>query len=489
MNIFPLLSLLIVLPLAVAVAAVLSPRAARALCLTVAAVELEILLAVPLLFAGPHGLGLAENLAENLAWIPPLGVRYALGLDGLSYVLCLLTAFLTLLGMVASPRRDDADNGAAFYGLLLASSAMAMGVFLARDLLLFYLFWEAQLVPMFFLIARYGHENRRPAAIKFFVFSLVAGLPMLLAVVWTMLRGSGLSLEALAAAPPSGVAQALLLGAFLLAFAVKTPVVPLHTWLPDAHTQAPTAGSLLLAGVLLKTGAYAMLRWGLPLFPDAAAQAAPVLCGLGVLGLFYASWIALAQEDLKRLVAYSSIAHMGLVVLGIAAFQRAALAGAAVQMVAHALSTGALFIMVGMLSERAGTRRLDAFGGLWQRMPVFGAFFMFFAMASAGLPGLSNFTGEAMILVGSFQTRPVAAALGFGGIVAGLAYILRMLQFTVLGSPGKYQPRGEAADLNRRELLLLALLALAVLFVGLHPGPMLHMLRPALDSLAAQWPG
>jgi NADH-quinone oxidoreductase subunit M len=276
--------------------------------------------------------------------------------------------------------------------------------------------------------------------------------------------------------------------AFILAFAVKTPLLPVHTWLPDAHTQAPTAGSLLLAGVLLKTGAYAMLRWAIPLFPQAVAAAAPWLAGLGLAGLFYASWTAMAQQDAKRLVAYSSVAHMGLLTFALFAFDRTGLSGAVVMMVSHALTTGALFVMVGMLAERFHSRRLSDFGGLWGHMPVYGAFMLFFAVASAGLPGLSNFVGELMIMLGSFRVYPVGASLAFFGIVVGLAYVLRLLRGTILGKPGPMTESGQAVDLSGREILILSVFALAVLLIGVHPGPLLDLIREPLNILATGRP-
>lgn len=490
MHVFPLLTTLIFLPLFGGMAGLFfrrNPAQARFICLVTALIELVLVLGViPLYgFSGPM------QLSETFAWIPSLHVQYSLGMDGLSYLLVLLTALLVVLGMLTSWKEIQEDT-AAFYTLLLASMSTAVGVFLARDLLLFYFFWEAQLIPMFFIIGRYDHERRRYAALKFFVFSMVGGLPMLLAVLWLMINGQDISLAALTAMPVQGTLQVYCAVAFMLAFAVKTPLLPVHTWLPDAHTQAPTAGSLLLAGVLLKTGAYAILRWAIPLFPDILASAAPWLAGLGLAGLFYASWTALAQRDAKRLVAYSSVAHMGLIIFAMFAHNRLGLSGAVVQMVSHALTTGALFVMVGMLAERFHSRELADFGGLWSTMPLFGGFFMFFAVASAGLPGLSNFVGELFIMIGSFKVYPVGASLAFCGIVVGLAYVLRLLQGTVLGAPGRLSGGdavAAATDLDGREILILSVLALAVLLVGLHPSLLLKLVQQPLDVLAAHWPG
>ncbi|SMF13645.1 complex I subunit 4 family protein [Desulfovibrio gilichinskyi] len=484
MNDFPLLTSLILLPIFGGLVGLFfhhRPDQARFICLITALAELAlVLLLLPLVMN-------SNELADRFDWIPLLHVQYSLVMDGLSYVLVLLTALLGVLGILTS-WREIREGVAVFHFLLLAALSSAIGVFLARDLLLFYLFWEAQLIPMFFIIGRFGHERRRYAALKFFVFSMVGGLPLLLAIIWLMLTGVDPSLAALTASPVQGTVQIWCAAAFVLAFGVKTPMLPVHTWLPDAHTQAPTAGSLLLAGVLLKTGAYAMLRWAIPLFPQAMTAAAPWLAGLGLAGLFYASWVALAQQDAKRLVAYSSVAHMGLIMFAMFAHNRIGLSGAVVQMVSHALTTGALFVMVGMLAERFNSRQLSDFGGLWTKMPVYGGFMLFFAMASAGLPGLSNFVGELMILLGSFRVYPVGASLAFFGIVVGLAYVLRLLQGTILGKPGPLTESAQVLDLDGREILILSVFALAVLLIGIHPAPLLKLINEPLSALATNWP-
>ena len=274
--------------------------------------------------------------------------------------------------------------------------------------------------------------------------------------------------------------------AFLLAFAIKIPVIPIHSWLPDAHTEAPTAGSVILAGLLLKTGAYALIRFGFPLFPNAARLSVPLLLALGLGGLFYASWIALAQKDIKRLVAYSSIAHMGLVVIGIAIWDAMTLPGAILQMINHGLSTSALFILVGMLDERVHSRAIESYGGLWGKMPVFSAFFLLFAMASLGLPGLNNFVGEILILLGTFRTWPWVAGLGFAGLVFTMIYILWLIQGTLFGEIRNEQiKRLPLEDVTSREAAILLPLAAAVLFIGLHPGPVLNILQEPIEGLLA----
>jgi NADH-quinone oxidoreductase subunit M len=271
--------------------------------------------------------------------------------------------------------------------------------------------------------------------------------------------------------------------AFLLAFGIKIPMIPVHTWLPDTHTEAPTAGSVILAGLLLKTGTYAVLRIGFPLFPVAFKIAVPVFLGLGLGGLFYTSWVALAQTDLKRLVAYSSIAHMGLVVIGLAIWSVITLNGAILQMLNHGISTSALFILVGFLDERIDSREFADMGGIWGKMPIFSGFFLFFAMSALGLPGLNNFVGEILILIGTFQSRPAVAIAGFAGLVLGLVYVVRMVQDAIFGTPRKDH---ELWDLNFREGLVLGVLALAVLFMGLHPGPVLGLLELPVHNFIHQ---
>ena len=424
-------------------------------------------------------------LCEDAAWIAPLGARYTLEMDGVSGILALLTSLLTMLAVLVSWKEIRLRVG-AYHALLFAVSTTALGVFLARDLLLFLVFWEAQLIPMFFIIAVFGHEDKRRAAYKFFLFSIAGGLFMLLAAVWLYLAHGSMtgtytfSLASLMASPVAASAQPWLMAAFVLAFAIKTPIVPLHTWLPDAHTQAPTAGSLILAGVLLKTGSYALVRYAIPLFPQAMAQYWWVLAALGAGGLVFASWVAFAQTDAKRLVAYSSVGHMGLVVLGLAVWKTAALEGSVLLMVNHALTTGALFIMVGMLGERAGTRELARFGGLWKTMPTFSGFFLLFAMASAGLPGLGNFASEMLILLGSFKTAPVPAACAFAGLVLTLAYVLRLLQKTLFGESA---PESAYHDITTREALILAPLAGCVVFLGVAPWAVLELIRTPLKAL------
>lgn len=428
-------------------------------------------------------------LTEDHLWIESLGIRYSLGLDGISLMLVLLTAFLTVLCILVSWKEINARVG-TFHFFLLFMETSIMGVFLATDLFLFYLFWEIQIIPMFFLIGIWGHEERVYATIKFIIFTLAGSLFMLIAVIGLyLIHGSQtgqytFSLYQLIQTPLGRSTEFWLYAAFLLAFAIKIPIFPVHTWLPDAHTQAPTAGSVILAGLLLKTGAYALLRFGFPFFPVAARFSVPLLMVLGLIGLFYAAWIALAQKDIKRLVAYSSVGHMGLVVIGIAAWNTITLSGATLQMINHGLTTSALFILVGMLDARVHSREIANFGGFWKKMPGFSAFFLFFGMASLGLPGLNNFVGEFLVLVGTIREWPMVTWFGFAGLVFTVIYILTVVQKTLFEETRNELFKQEPfADITAREVLILAPLAAAVLFIGFHPQPILNLFAGPVEVL------
>lgn len=490
----PLLSIIVLVPLAGAFGALAAgsrPWLCRSLSLGFALLELALVSSLFLLNLGPQSFGPQGVwlLLEDYPWLPGLGARISLGLDGLSLLLLLLTSFINVLCVLISWRAITMKVG-PFHFFLLFLEGSLMGLFMATDLLLFYLFWEIQIIPMFFLVGIWGHENRIYAAVKFILFTLSGSLVMLIAlIILYILHGQQtgvytFALDQLMQTRLSGPAEAWLYAAFLLAFAIKIPIVPLHTWLPDAHTEAPTAGSVDLAGLLLKSGFYAVFRFAFPLFPTAAQTSAPLLLGLGLAGMFYAGWIALAQTDLKRLVAYSSIAHMAMMVLGLGVFNLTAVSGSLLQMINHGLSTSALFIMVGMLDERLGSREFRVLGGLWGKMPVFSAFFLFFALSAMGLPGLNNFVGEILILVGIFREYPLLAAVSFGGMIVTVIYILRMVQDTLFGPPKTEQALG---DVTPRETVTLALLALPVLYLGLHPGPVLRLLEPPVQQFLSQF--
>lgn len=415
----------------------------------------------------------------DLPWIEVLGIRFTLGMDGISLLLTLLTALVSVISMLVSWRAVG-ERTALHYLLILVMECGIMGVFLSLDLFLFYLFWEVMLIPMFFLIGIWGHGRRVYSAVKFFLYTLAGSLLMLLAIIGIyLLHGSqsgvySFALTELVTTTVPAATGLWLYGAFLLSFGVKFPLVPLHTWLPDAHTDAPTAGSVLLAGLLLKTGAYGLIRFGYPLFPDAARTLTPLVMTLAVAGILYASWIAFSQRDMKRLVAYSSIGHMGFVALGIAAWTPVALSGALMVMVNHGITTTALFAMVGMLDERAHTREIEAFGGLWGKIPRFSFLFVLFAMASAGLPGLNNFVGEFLVLAGSFKVAHLATVLAFLGVLIPLVYMIRLVQELLFQEERATLPM---EDLGVREGWMLAVLALADVYLGLHPAPLLDILH------------
>jgi len=422
---------------------------------------------------------------EQMDWIPTLGVQYLLAMDGISLWLVLLTALLGLIAVLVSWRVID-HHWPAFAFFLLATETSIMGVFLALDLLLFYVFWELMLVPMYFLIVLWGHERRLYAAYKFFLFTVVGSLLMLVAILGLyFIHGEQtghytFDYFALLQTPvPHAVSMWLMLG-FFIAFAVKIPLFPVHSWLPDAHTEAPTAGSILLAGLLLKTGAYGLLRFCLPLFPEASLVFAPVGMTLGVIGIIYGALLALAQQDMKRLIAYSSISHLGFVVLGIYAWTSQALNGAYILMLAHGVTTGAMFALVGMLEERAHTRELAKFGGLYDPMPRLAGLLLLFTLSAMGMPGLANFTGEFLVLAGAYQVAPLWAVTGALGIIAGVVYMLWMYQQTMLG---ELRTTITWRDLNRREWLLLAMLAIPVLWLGLYPATVLDSVQATLQSV------
>jgi NADH-quinone oxidoreductase subunit M len=427
---------------------------------------------------------IAELSAE---WIPQFGISLHLAVDGLSLLLILLTLFLGLMSLGASWTEIRIRVGFFHFNLLLVLAGV-LGVFLAMDLFLFFVFWEVMLVPMYFLISIWGHENRVYAATKFFLFTQVGSLLMLIAMLGLTVihyRHSGsltFDYPSLVGTPMEpAVAMWLMLG-FFAAFAVKLPVVPFHTWLPDAHTEAPTAGSVLLAGLLLKTGAYGLLRFTVPLFPEAAQAFAPVAMGLGVIGIIYGGLLAFAQTDLKRLVAYSSVSHMGFVLIGIFAWNPIALEGAVMQMLAHGVSTGALFIVVGALQERLHNRDMRRMGGLWGTVPRLAAIGLFFTVASLGLPGLGNFVGEFLVLVGSYRVNVPMTVLASFGLVAAAVYSLALIQQTF---HGQERERWVVQDLTLHGVALLGAMIMVQVWFGLYPQPVLDMAGQALKELYA----
>lgn len=434
--------------------------------------------------AGLPELGMWLDQAD-LPWIPSLGIRFHLGMDGLSLLLILLTAFLGMIATLAS--WHEIDHSVGFFHLNLAWVITGIiAVFLALDLFLFYFAWELMLVPMYFLIAIWGHERRVYASVKFFLFTQLSGLLMLVSIVALYLihhTRTGIysfNYETLFHIPMSGATEFAIMLGFLAAFLVKLPAFPFHTWLPDAHTEAPTAGSVILAGLMLKTGAYGLMRFVVPFFPHSAEQIRPLLFWLAIIGILYGAVLAFAQTDLKRLVAYTSVSHLGFVLLGIFVWNPLALQGVVITMICHGLSTGSLFMLVGAMQERMHTRDLQLMGGLWDTMPRLSGAAMFFALASIGLPGLGDFVGETLILFGTFPVNHGMAVAAAVGVLAATLYGLRLIQRAFHG-PNLHH--WHLPDLTPREALMASTTMVALVWIGLYPQPLLHLFRPALNHL------
>jgi len=426
-------------------------------------------------------------------WIPSWGVSYEVGVDGLSLTLVLLTNLLSVLAILSSFSAIRCREK-EYYILMLLLQAGILGTFLALDLFLFYIFWELMLILLYFLIGIWGSEDRVYATMKFVVYTLTGSLLMLIGILAVYFHvqqvngGKGtfdylVFVEANHALSPG--ARMWLFLAFLIAFAIKVPIFPFHTWLPDAHTEAPTAGSVILAGILLKTGVYGILRYCIPLFPEAAREAAPVLVWLAIVAIVYGALAAMAQKDMKRLVAYSSVSHMGFVILGIFAFQEQAVRGALLQVINHGISTGGLFLCVGILYERRHTRTMSEFGGLAVNMRRYAALTVILALSSLALPGLNGFVGEFLVIVGVFQVRVLWAVLASAGVILSAVYLLVMVQKTFFGPLDKPANRA-LRDLGLREVLTLLPLVLIAFGIGFYPRPLLRLLERNSTDLMAQ---
>jgi NADH-quinone oxidoreductase subunit M len=421
----------------------------------------------------------------KLSWAPSFGIHFHLAVDGLSLLMLLLTCFLGIVAVLASWTEIREKVGFFHFNLMWVLAGI-VGVFLAVDLFLFYFAWELMLVPMYFLIAIWGHERRVYAALKFFLFTQCSGLLMLIAILalyFAHHQATGVYTfeysELLGTQLSSGAGICIMLG-FFAAFAVKLPVVPLHTWLPDAHTEAPTAGSVILAGLLLKTGAYGLMRFVIPLFPRAAHAFTPVALVLAVAGIVYGAAMAFAQTDLKRLVAYTSVSHLGFVLLGIFSWNPLALQGAIMTMVCHGLSTGGLFVLVGGLQERIHTRDLERMGGLWTVAPRLSGAALFFSLASLGLPGMGDFAGEFLVLLGSYRINVAITAVASLGILASTFYALQMVQRAFQGPNTR---AWQLPDLSPREGIMITAMIAGLLWLGLYPRPVLNTFAPVLDRL------
>jgi NADH-quinone oxidoreductase subunit M len=426
---------------------------------------------------------------ERVSWIASLGISYHLGIDGISLILILLTTLLSAVAILGS-WNSIKDRGLAFFISLLVLETGMLGVFVSMDLFLFYVFWEIQLIPMYFIIGLWGGERRVYAAIKFFLYTFVGSVLMLvaiLAVVWSFAKhGGGLTFDILALqqAGFSGSLAIWSFAAFFIAFAIKVPMFPVHTWLPDAHTEAPTAGSVILAGVLLKMGVYGMIRFCIGFFPEVAVKAVIPVLILSAVAVVYGAAMSLVQPDMKRLVAYSSVSHMGFVTAGLFAFNQQGIEGSILQMVNHGILTGALFMMVGFFYDRTHTRLIKDYGGMAKPMPVAAAFFSLFVLGSLGLPGLSGFVGEFLILVGVFQYAKVFAVIASVGIVLGAAYLLWMYQRTM------FQQANEKwlslKDLSAREIITLVPLVGMAVWIGIYPHTFLNLLHAPAQNIITQ---
>jgi NADH-quinone oxidoreductase subunit M len=479
------ISLLLLLPLIGALVLLMVPRQQRQTLFTLALLSSIAAFVWSLrLFQAFDPAAGEMQFVERIPWMPAFGIGYIVGLDGISLFLVLLTTFLMPLAIVASWTVQDRIKEYLFFMLVLETGML--GAFVALDLFLFYVFWEVMLVPMYFLIGVWGGTRRIYAALKFVVYTMAGSLPMLVAIIYLASRYAQINqvmtfdlLQLYNLRLPVNE-QIWLFLAFGLSFAIKVPLFPFHTWLPDAHVEAPMAGSVILAGVLLKMGTYGFLRFAMPLFPDAALVLTPLIIALAVIGILYGACVAMMQPDLKKLVAYSSVSHLGFVMLGLFALNIQGIQGGIYQMVSHGLSTGALFLLVGMLYDRRHTRMIADFGGLWHQLPVLSVMFLIVTFASIGLPGLNGFIGEFLILLGAFSVKPGWTAAAATGVILGAIYMLWMYRRVFFG-PMTHPENQKLADLSRRELLILAPVIALIIIMGVYPQPFLSRMKPSVD--------
>jgi NADH-quinone oxidoreductase subunit M len=482
-----LISILIVLPLLGALILAFVPRgndkAVRWIALATTLIEFAISVALFASFRADASL----QFVERVPWIPQLGISYYVGVDGLSLLMIALTTFLMVIAIGGS-WAGITERVKEYHVVFLILEAGMIGVFSALDLFLFYVFWEFTLIPMALLIGIWGHGRRVYAAVKFILFTMFGSTLMLvaiLALVFAHRDATGVLTfalpEILKTPVPLGL-QGILFAAFALAFAIKVPMFPFHTWLPDAHVEAPTAGSVILAGVLLKMGTYGFIRFNLPLFPEAAQSFAPLLVVLAIIGIIYGAIVSAVQRDVKSLVAFSSVSHLGFVMLGLFAFNAQGMSGGILQMVNHGLSTGALFLLVGMLYERRHTRLIADFGGVAKVMPIYAAFFLLVMFSSVGLPGLNGFVGEFLILVGAFQANVWYAVFAATGVVLSAIYLLWMYQRVMTGEVDKPE-NAVLKDLSAREIALLAALVVFIIWIGVYPRTFLDPIQASVANL------
>ena len=491
---WPLLSLLVWLPIAGGLLLLAmgnrSIGAARWTALAIAL--LTFLLSLPLWSGFDPAAGM--QFVEDVAWIPAFDIRYALGVDGIAMPLIILTTFSIVLVVLAGWEAIQ-NRPAQYYASFLIMEGIMVGVFSALDAILFYVFWEAMLVPMFLIIGVWGGPNRIYATIKFFVYTFIGSVLMLIALIYLRFQADSFAIESFYGLRLPLEAQLLIFIAFLLAFAVKVPMVPVHTWLPDAHVEAPTGGSVILAAIMLKIGAYGFLRFSLPITPDASFTLDWLMIALSLVAVVYIGFVAMAQQDMKKLIAYSSIAHMGFVTLGFfVIFQIAAatgdqsggsllaLEGGMVQMISHGFVSAAMFLCVGVLYDRMHSRQINDYGGVINSMPKFAAFFVLFGMANAGLPGTSGFVGEFMVVLATFKASFWYGLIAATTLILSAGYTLWMIKRVMYGEPGNQQV-AELTDIGGREFLILGVLALAVMALGLYPKPLVDVMEPTLHQL------
>jgi NADH-quinone oxidoreductase subunit M len=490
MTDLPILTLVVFTPLIGVLALLLVPgdnhRAIRWIALLASLVSF----ALSLLLLGYDPAGAEFQFREDLPWIEAFGMRYTLGVDGLSVVLVLLTTLLSAVAIFYSWEPIQKRVKEYYVALLLLMVGM-LGVFVSLDLFLFYVFWEISLIPMYLVIGIWGGPRRIYATVKFVIYTLVGSLLMLVAILAVVIAHGNetgtvtFSYEALRGFAYTDSLQALAFVAFFLAFAIKVPMWPLHTWLPDAHVEAPTAGSILLAGVLLKLGGYGFLRFSIPLLPDAAVSFAPIIIGLAVIAVLYGALVAMVQPDMKKLVAYSSVSHMGFVMLGAFVFNEQGLQGAAFTMISHGITTGALFLLVGVIYEQTHDRQIAHMGGLSARLPHFAAMFGLFTFASIGLPGLSGFVGEFLVILGAFRFNGFVAAATMLVVIASAVYMLWMFQRVFFTVPSDWMRQWwpHLKDLSRNEWIALAPLVVLVVALGVYPGPVLELFAGPVDRI------
>ncbi len=436
------------------------------------------------------------QFVELIPWIEPFSIHYHLGVDGISMPFIVLTSFITVIVVIAGWEVIQ-DRNSQYMAAFLMMTGLMNGVFAALDAILFYIFWEAMLIPMFIIIGVWGGPNRVYATIKFFLYTFLGSVFMLVSLLWLYSESGTFSILAYHDLKIGMTAQMLIFFAFLIAFAVKVPMWPVHTWLPDAHVEAPTGGSVVLAAIMLKMGAYGFLRFSLPIVPDASSELDTFMITLSLIAVVYIGFVALVQQDMKKLIAYSSISHMGFVTLGFfipflifkqsGSMEGAAIGveGALAQMISHGFISGAMFLSVGVLYDRLHSRQINDYGGVANTMPAFAAFMLFFSMANAGLPGTSGFVGEFMVILGSFRANFWIAFLAATTLILGAAYTLWMYKRVVYGKVGNEKVAG-LSDMNRREFLMMAIMAVAVLGMGLYPAPIIDVMHASVDHLLQQ---